>query len=232
MANFPWLPKRLFEQEDRACIFDFHPSLFIGPLIERSGKVPFDFLFDLAGVGEHSEIMCTSSSWRCKNMNSRISATCEKPSNPQVYKMWMHHGWSMAFSASPFYNISWFNSGVYVTAHSVAGDASSLFNLITVTVKSRLSQPTIQVNTQRLLQNYVMWTQLGFNMKLLKLQILKNANLFTKGGHSIAVCWSDHLKQDCVVLVQLVLPHPPYCWLTTTGPDLPCQWEARVKFVK
>ena len=86
MANFPWLPRRLFEQEDRACIFDFHPSLFIGPLIKRSGKVPFDFLFDLGGDGEHSEMMCTSSSWRCKNMNSRISATCEKPQTPKFIK--------------------------------------------------------------------------------------------------------------------------------------------------
>ena len=152
---------------------------------------------------------------------------------PQVYKMWMHHGWSMVFSDSPSYNSSWFNSGVYVTVHSVAGDASSLFNLITVTVKSRLSQPTIQVNTQRLLLNYVMWTQLGFNMKLLKLQILKNAILFTIGGHSIAVCWSDHLKQGCGRLGSTCTPSPPYCWLTTTSPDLPpCQWEARVKFVK
>ena len=37
----------------------------------------------------------------------------------------------------PFLSESgWFNEAVYATALSLAGDASSLFNLITVTVKS------------------------------------------------------------------------------------------------
>ena len=80
------------------------------------------------------------------------------------------HKFKLSFHSfiSFLYDSGRFNEGDYVTAHSVAGDASSPFNLITVTVKSRLSQPTIQVNPQRLLLNYAMRTQPGFNIKLPK----------------------------------------------------------------